>query len=272
MSSQTDLLDLACPARVGRLIKRAGDLLAAGEDDHAVALLNKAVDEDPTPAARIALADALAPAHPQQAIEQLEQAWDLARRLQSPHLRALCCANLSLLHLRVQNADLAAHYRQYALAAQMEIAAADPEAALPAEALIDLAALWQSTPDAVWAECLLNAAAAGRPDVSQQARIASHRGVIAARAGRLEQAIVHWAQAQRQFREVGESTGAAHTLLNLGHLLQHQQRLEMARRAFLIARDLFLEVRLTSSAAAAHRFARESAARMRLRDTDPAAN
>jgi tetratricopeptide (TPR) repeat protein len=264
--------DVIPPARVGRLMRRADELLDAGREQAALALLIEAAADDPTPAARIALAVVLAPSRPQQAVEELERALELARQLQCPRFRALCCANLSVLHRRLKNTHLALRYRQSALAAHMELAGEDPEAALPAEVLIELAGLWLSTPDAVWAECLLKAAAAGRPGIPQQAQIASHRGAIAARAGHCDDAILHWAQAQRQFREVGEADGAAHTLVNLGHLLQGLQRFSMARRAFLIARDLFLEVRLERAAAAADRFAREAAARARLRATDPASN
>jgi tetratricopeptide (TPR) repeat protein len=272
VSFPTAPTELAPPARIGRLLRRADELLNAGREQAALALLIEAAADDPTPASRIALAVALAPTQPRQAIEELERALDMARQLNSPRFRALCCGNLTVLHLREHNIHLAARYGQYALAAQMEMAAHDPEAALSAETLIDLAALWLMTPDGVWAECLLNAAAAGQPDIRQQAQIASHRGVIAARVGRCDDAIVHWAQAQRQFREVGESGGAAHTLVNLGHLLQTRQRLEMARRAFLIARDLYLEEPRTSNAAAAERFACEAAARVRLHDTDPELN
>jgi tetratricopeptide (TPR) repeat protein len=247
-------------------------LFETGHEEAAIALLGEVAADDPTPASRMTLAALLADEHPQQAIAELEQAWDQARRLHSPHLRALCCGNLSVLYQRLGNTPLAARYRQYALAAQMESATDDPEAALSVEALIDLAAVWISTADVVWADCLLSSASAGRPNIRQQAQIASHRGVMAARAGRMDEAIVHWAGAQRQFRAVGMSTGRAHTLLNLGHLLQHQQRPEMARRAFLIARDLFLEQRLIRDAEAADRFARESAACARLRATDPDAN
>lgn len=261
---------VAPPPDVAGLIELAERLQNVGHSEDAVNLLSEAAGIDPTPAARIALAVLLAEEHPHRAIEELERAWDHARRLQSPPLRALCCGNLAVLSERLGQLDRAARYRQHALRAQMELAADDLDAALPTEALIDLAASWLSTPeDANWAESLLNAAAAGCPGISQQARIASHRGVIAARAGRTEQAIVHWAQAQRQFRQVGESAGTAHTLVNLGHLLQHQQRPEMARRAFLIARDLFEESDRPRQAERARRFAGEAAALDRLTQANP---
>jgi tetratricopeptide (TPR) repeat protein len=264
---------MAPPAKVNWLIQRAARLCAAGHIEVALAVLDDAVADDPTPAARIALAVMLAQTQPVRAVAELERAWNHACLASCPRFRALCCGNLCVLHFRLGNTHQAACYRQHALTAQMELVDGDPDAALPVDAFIDLAAHWMTAAeDAIWTECLLNAAAARCPDGGDQAAIASHRGVIAARSGRLDDAIVHWSQAQRQFRDAGDADGAAHTLINLGHLLLQQQRAELARRAFAIGRDLFDEARQPEHAAVAQRFAGEAAALARLADGEPAWN
>lgn len=256
--------DVAPPPQVAALIARASHQYETGQTQAAWASFDDAVAADPTPAARIALASTLASTQPRRAIAELERAWDHARRLNSPAFRALCCNHLAVLHLQQGSTALAAGYRQHALTAQMELADDNPGAPLPSQVLIDLAALWASSPeDEAWSESLLNAAAPAA-DTFEQAMIASHRGVIATRTGRWEEALVHWSQAQRQFCEAGQREGAAHTMINLGHLLLQQQRLVLARRAYQIARDLFLEEQQSQPAAAAECFAREAGAWARL--------
>lgn len=270
MSSHCASPPLQPPPVVGWLIEQAEECLRQGQVRLGRARLAEAVAADPTPAARITLALALAREHPREALIELQQAWDQARRLDSPSFRALCCRNLAVLHQRLGHPDLSVRYQQHALTAEMD--AVDADAGLSPQALIDLAVHWSTTSDVTWTESLLRAAETRDPDLAERAAIASCRGGIAAWRGRCEDALVHWSRAQREFRDADEPAGVAHTLLNLGHLLQSEGRLRLARRAFVLARDQFLEQRHLEQAGSAHAFALEASACERLRESEPAWN
>lgn len=259
-------------AVVRLLIERAERLVALGRTSDAHALYAAAVASDPTPVARIAFSIELARSEPQQAIAQLQIAWEDAKRLRDPDLRRLCCQNLASLWQRLGENDLAARYLQLALSAQMESNGFAEDAGLPAHLLIDTAGQWSTTSDTGFAGILLQAASAQALSPAQKAAVASHRGVMAARRNQILHALCQLADAERLFRAAGDRDGSAHTLLNLGHLLQRQQRFVEAQKAFQLAALLFAEIADSHQEALADGYAREAAARGRLQTADPTAN
>ncbi|MBX3438413.1 MAG: hypothetical protein KF861_13055 [Planctomycetaceae bacterium] len=246
-----------------------------GESNRARALFLRAVAVDPTPASLIAFAIFLDDRdHSEEAISQLEQALDQARRLGNPSMRAVCCANLCSLYRRLGNRPLATQFHQLALAAEMEDGSRQPIGDRLSVRLCATAAEFSDAGDHGTAHRLLNAAHAVCRMAHGEDRqlIEHHRTVVYSRLGSVEAAAGLLIACSCRSTGSKPSVLKAHDLLNLGHLLQAMDRLANAARCFRDASRRFHEMGATERSRDAARFEREVRRRAAHHSTDAMMN
>ncbi|MCA9028705.1 MAG: hypothetical protein KDA86_26105 [Planctomycetaceae bacterium] len=247
------------PSLVRLLVERAERLVGRGRWTDARALFYAAITADPTPAARIAFGVCLADdGHEEEAIPQLEQAWEDAKRLQMPDARAVCCHNLSNIYRRRANEVLSFQYEQLAMAAEMDSQRFQETASLSCEMLIQSAALLSQGNELDEALCLLNAALVLSDDSPcARATIEAQVGVTLAHLGKTGQALLRLVTAHRLHREANNLPECAHDLMNIGHLLQAQSRYAEALRCFQLAGEIYRRLDAKNGVEIARQFARE---------------
>lgn len=212
------------------LVERAEFERVGGDLAAARCAVTSAIPLDPTPAARYVYAELLAASdEPESAIQQLELAWELSRRLQSPSWRAHCCHALAELHRQGGRRDLADRYRQWAIRAELD-AGGDVSAAVWLRDRVADALAVDACDDAA---TLVETMSRLVPRDSQsQTQVQSCRGVLAVRQGRWSQGLRCFVQAFHLCRAVSDYRGCAEAVLRVGHILQTRGEWRRATSCF----------------------------------------
>lgn len=256
------------------LVERAESLATRGRWSDARALFSAAITADPSPAARISFGVFLAERNmDDEAILQLEQAWEEAKLRNRADLRAICCQNLSNIYRRRENTTLATQFQQLATAAEMETEQFHTEASLSSGMLTCSANRFSDDSELEPAMSLFaGAARTCGNDLPARATIEANTGVTLARMHRTGLALQRLVKAHRLHRDAGDLAGCAHDLLNIGHLLQARSRHVEAHRCFRLAAELFTRLESTVQADASTQFALEALRVKSIESCNPAWN
>lgn len=237
------LVDRAELERVG------GDLAAARS------AVTTAIPLDPTPAARYVYAELLAATDElDQAIQQLELAWEQARRMQSPQWRAHCCHALAELHRQAGRRHLADRYRQWALRAELDAEGDVSVAAWLQDRVVDALERGDGDDAGTWLETFARIAPR---DPQSQAQLQCCRGVLFLRLGRWSQALRCFVRAFHLYRGANDFRGCAEAVLRVGHILQTRGEWRRATACFAQASRMLLGLGARDAVRQADRARRE---------------
>ncbi|MCA9053009.1 MAG: hypothetical protein KDA75_04185 [Planctomycetaceae bacterium] len=238
------------------LLARATKLRSEGDYSGSRVALATAVTLDPSPAARYALAALLADlGEANEALEQLQLAWEHARRVESPVWRSRCCHALADLYRSRGEPDMANRYRQWAIRADLD-ADADVDTAAW---LADRAAEALAVGDTEDAETLFQAVDRLSIDHPERKTLAEcNRAAVCLRHGRWSQAIRLWVKCFQRARQFGDLRGCADMVVNVGHTLQARGQWRRAQACFSHAGRLLARLGAVDAARRAMTFERES--------------
>ncbi len=169
----------------------------------------------------------------QEAIGQLELAWNHAKTLGSARWRAICCHALAEIYRRQGWEDLADRHRQWAYRAELEAG----ELLLPEPWFQDTARRAMLFGELDRAEQLLRLAL--RAAAGDSSAMLHNLAVVQYRQGRWAQAIRTFTKAFSRARSAKDLPGCARAVLNIGHVLQSQEKWAKASVCFCHARRLF---------------------------------
>jgi tetratricopeptide (TPR) repeat protein len=252
------------------LLDRGLQDLAAGDLSAAQVSVTAAIPLDPTPAARYVYAQLLCEAGKlEPAIQQLELAWEQARRMSSPIWRSRCCHALAELHRMAGHHDLVNRFRQWAIRAELD---AEDDIST-AEWLYDRAAEALAAERLDDAEAYLNCSARVSGERSQaQSQVQIGLGIVCARRGRWSQAIRWFVRAFQSLRRMGDARGCAEVVLRVGSILQQQGDWQRAETCFRRAARTLHRLRNDADATRAERYASECSRMLFAMTGDPRRN
>lgn len=252
------------------LVERAQQKWTAGDVVEFRQAITSAIPLDPTPASRYLYAERLADLGDlDAAIAQLEQAWELARRISSPVWRARCCHALAELHREAGRADLANRCRQWAIRAELD-SDGDVDAAVW---LHDRAAESLATGELDDSETLLEAALrVAHRDPELQARVRCAQGVLSVRRGRWSQGLRSFLQSFQMLRRAGDWRGCAAAVVRVGCVLQMRGEWRRARVCFAQAARTLERRSADRPSRQAARYRDECARMLAALTADPARN
>jgi tetratricopeptide (TPR) repeat protein len=246
----------AASREVASLLEQAAGEQFAGEVDAWRETCAAAIAIDPTPRSRYAFAAWLADVDElDEAIRQLELAWELAKSRQDCVWRTRCCHGLADLHRAAGRPHVADRYRQLALRAEL-----DAGEHLSANSWMrdrahdafrtgdhDAAEHWLRRASDCDSERTVNAGAA-----------AFDLAAVRARQGRGQAALRTFVRAIQAFRKQRNRRAAADALVNMGHVLQGQERWSLAKTCFRGAARLYRQLGAEPAARRVEDWARES--------------
>jgi hypothetical protein len=248
------------------LLQRADRFAVEGQHDHATAFFRAAVAADLTPVAHLAYGVFLADCEREVAARNhLVEAWEMAKRLELPQVRALACHNLAALHRRMGQPAAASSFQQQAIRAQLD---ADSLETLPAY-LIAGRALDLAARESVAAEKLLVAA---QMFAGEEIVALLNAGVIAYRQERESLALERFYAAFELAQSERDLNACAIVLTNIAHLQRERGRWSIADECLALAEKIDLEAGRPRSVLQLKAYRRELARGLAMLAADPSWN
>lgn len=205
---------------VDSLLQRAHQHAAAGELSHADSFFSAAIAADESPTSIIAYGTYLSElGELTEAVLQLQQGWELAKRQHDASRRAWACQALAATYRSLGQTLDAQQFQQLAIAAELEVDLELASASLSEETLLGSATDWVQTGETTAAEALLTSCCRADSNAEIKGAAQLRFGEIALQRNQLGKALQHFQAAEQQFRAAQDQSGVSHALESIGIVL-----------------------------------------------------